>query len=306
VYVVNKTKEYRFGPGDVFLFSCNEDHVVTSVYPRVGTDSLCIHFKPRFVWSPGNELFDVKYLQSFYDRDKNFDHHLPADLEVTKAVSTIMCQMEREFENRMPEYELIVKIELLTILVELNRHFQRAPNTEARLAVSDQNMCNIEKSMQYIDENVGADIKLGQLAQIAAMSKSHYTRQFKTLNGITPWEYLVSRRIELAQERLLRTDTSVLEIANICGFHNSANFNRSFRQCTGMTPTQFRKEALGGNGYGADAGGLRALGRIADDVAVDYNTPSASPKAMQAALPANGYRNMAAAFESVMARRRSV
>jgi AraC-like DNA-binding protein len=242
--LVNKTQEYVFEPGDIFLFSSNEDHIFSRFTPRENTASICIHFKPHFVWSPGNDLFDVKYLQAFFNRQPNFAHLLKHDLPVTKSVSYIMYQIEREFAKKQPEYELIIKIELLRILVEINRYYESIRQADSFRPINNQHLARIEKSMRYIDEHIDSDITLDQLSKIATMSRSYYSHLFKTLNGISPWEYLIHKRIELSEQYLLNSDDSIIEIANKCGFNNSANFNRSFRKITGNTPSQVRKSGL--------------------------------------------------------------
>lgn len=246
VYRVNKNKEYRFKTGDIFLFGSNEDHVVTAIHPRGGSESICIHFKPQFIWSPGNEWFDIKYLQSFYDRCSGFRHHLPGELPVTKAISKIMYQIEQEFAQKLPEYELQIKIHLLSILVELNRYnessAQAMTKTGTLTSISDRHLQQIERSIHYIDSHIGMNITLDELAAIASMSRSYYSRLFRMLNGMSPWDYLLTKRVELAQRYLLQTNDSMLEIASRCGFNSSANFNHCFKRVTGRTPTQYKQQ----------------------------------------------------------------
>ena len=55
-------------------------------------------------------------------------------------------------------------------------------------------------------------------------------------------EYIIRKRIDLAKMELKRTDSNILDLAYRCGFNNSANFNRAFKQRTGQTPSEFRKQ----------------------------------------------------------------
>lgn len=81
---------------------------------------------------------------------------------------------------------------------------------------------------------------LDELAEIASMSKSYFSTVFKKLNGISPWDYLISKRISFAAELLKNTDKTILEIALECGFNNTANFNRAFKKITGKTPSEYK------------------------------------------------------------------
>ena len=73
------------------------------------------------------------------------------------------------------------------------------------------------------------------------MSPSYFSTLFKKLNGLTLWEYVQMRRIELAADQLLSTDKNVSEIALACGYNSISNFNRSFKAMTGQTPVAYRK-----------------------------------------------------------------
>lgn len=73
------------------------------------------------------------------------------------------------------------------------------------------------------------------------MSVSHFSQLFKKLNGFSAWDYVISKRIDMAQALLLSTDEAVLDIAFQCGFNNSTNFNRAFKKITGISPTEYRR-----------------------------------------------------------------
>lgn len=94
--------------------------------------------------------------------------------------------------------------------------------------------------MSYMDVHFCGDITLEELAGIAHMSRSYFSTAFKRFNGISPWEYITSRRIELAKRYLRSSDCTMLEIATSCGYNNTVNFNRAFRQTTGRTPSEYR------------------------------------------------------------------
>ena len=64
---------------------------------------------------------------------------------------------------------------------------------------------------------------------------------FKKLNGISPWDYIVLKRIEKAIELLETTDKNKIDIAEMCGFTSSSNFYKAFAKVTGKTPTEYVK-----------------------------------------------------------------
>ena len=65
---------------------------------------------------------------------------------------------------------------------------------------------------------------------------------FKQEYGVTPKEYADSLRLRAAQKMLAQTREKVIDAAYQAGFSSLAAFNRFFKQQTGQTPTQYRKE----------------------------------------------------------------
>jgi AraC family transcriptional regulator len=92
----------------------------------------------------------------------------------------------------------------------------------------------------HIEENIGID----DLASVACLSPFHFARMFRTSMGVPPHRYLSSLRLERSKEALARSDKPLAEIALAACFSTQANFTRAFRMATGMTPGDFRRQAL--------------------------------------------------------------
>lgn len=93
---------------------------------------------------------------------------------------------------------------------------------------------------RYIDSALDQSIKLANLAQLAGMSQSHFSRLFKQSMGLSPHQYLLRQRVERAKQLLKDTSQPVVEIALACGFDSHSHFSRQFRQITGVTPKAYR------------------------------------------------------------------
>jgi AraC-like DNA-binding protein len=85
---------------------------------------------------------------------------------------------------------------------------------------------------------------LGTAAAICNMSPDYFGRNFKHLFGSSFAAYSLSFRLRLAAQSLLTTRQSVSEIAYAFGFPNISHFSFRFREQFGMTPRQYRNEAL--------------------------------------------------------------
>lgn len=236
VYTV-KERQYDIAPGDIFLFGTHEEHYITDITEEISLMNL--HFEPRFIWASQGELFDAKFLKIFFDRSERFENRLDRDNPATGEIRSLLCTIRDELETQGAEYELMVKVRLLTILVLLIRGYDYVDTKHS--FVESGNFHGISAAMKYIDENLASDLTLDELAECAGLNRTYFITLFRKLNGVTPWEYITARRIERALGLLKRKDMTVLQIAVSCGFNSASNFNRAFRKVTGTYPSAWRK-----------------------------------------------------------------
>jgi len=94
---------------------------------------------------------------------------------------------------------------------------------------------------EYIEANLGKDIGLQDMAELAGLSRFHFLRAFKKTTDETPYQYLLRRRILRARTLLRESKMTVAKIASAVGFKDSTRFIRTFRRICGMTPGMYRK-----------------------------------------------------------------
>lgn len=99
----------------------------------------------------------------------------------------------------------------------------------------------IDQAIRYIRSNVGKEISLNMLAEIANLSPFYFAHSFKEQTGFAPMEYVINTRIEHAKVLLARTSKSVAEIAYEVGYSSSSSFINIFVKKTGLSPKQYRK-----------------------------------------------------------------
>ncbi|CAI2766806.1 AraC family transcriptional regulator [Flavobacterium collinsii] len=100
----------------------------------------------------------------------------------------------------------------------------------------------INKSIDYIKENLQEVLSLEKLADLSNFSKFHFHRIFKSVTGTTINEFIKNAKIERALFFLMNNPSKTIsEIANDCGFLSISSFSRSFREVRQMTPTEWRK-----------------------------------------------------------------
>ncbi len=97
--------------------------------------------------------------------------------------------------------------------------------------------------LRYIEKNYAADITTADLAAITDLHPDYLSRKFKSTVGISPAEYVRKFRVAKAMELLCSADTTVTDVATACGFGDISVFSRIFKNTTGVSPTDFRKNS---------------------------------------------------------------
>lgn len=99
----------------------------------------------------------------------------------------------------------------------------------------------VKKLQQLLDEHLEEKIDLGTLCREIAYSSAYLVRLFKKHMGVTPYEYILQRRLETAQLLLRHSTLSIKEIAERLVFSDQYHFSNSFRKRTGISPSRFRQ-----------------------------------------------------------------
>lgn len=98
-----------------------------------------------------------------------------------------------------------------------------------------------KKVIMYIDENLSTSIRVEQLAEMAKLSLSHFSRAFNTVIGVPPYMYILQRRIEHAKSLMLLTNSPLSQIALDCGMTDQAHLCKVFRKVVGTSPNRWRR-----------------------------------------------------------------
>lgn len=133
--------------------------------------------------------------------------------------------------------------QFLTIFYELSRCENArtlASSSYAKVTVEDDSR-RILKVKNFISKNYMDELRLPELASLAGMSSSAFSRFFKLHTGRNISEYIIDLRLGYAARMLVDTAKSISEIGFDCGFNNLSNFNRIFKKKKGCSPSEFRE-----------------------------------------------------------------
>ena len=123
---------------------------------------------------------------------------------------------------------------------------ETAPEQETEPAgegESDRNALVMDHVRKYMEDNYMADLSLDSVSEILHISPAYLSAQFKKYQKMNFLDCLTELRINAAKELLADPFRSAAEVASMVGYEDASYFARAFKKRTGMTPTQYRKEA---------------------------------------------------------------
>ena len=133
--------------------------------------------------------------------------------------------------------------QFLTILYELSKcdgARTLATSSYAKVEVASDSR-RVLKVKNYINQNYQNEIRLSDVASLAGMSPSAFSRFFKLHTGRNLSDYIIDMRLGYASRMLVDSTHSIAEIGYSCGFNNLSNFNRIFKKKKGCSPSEFRE-----------------------------------------------------------------
>jgi len=127
-------------------------------------------------------------------------------------------------------------IALLTdILVHLGRSYSDSKGDQP-----GGRLQKLSRALAYMRTKYGTSLSLPELARVANSSPRAFQRDFLSVMGMHPTEYLRQMRLEAAADLLQRTTRSIEDIAVAAGFNSRIYFCQAFRRKYNCTPTHYR------------------------------------------------------------------
>ena len=93
----------------------------------------------------------------------------------------------------------------------------------------------------YIDACISQELTIEKLSNVALLSPTHLMRIFKSVFGLSPHQYIIKKRMDVAQALLKSTNLTISDIMMQAGYVSLSNFSWVFKCITGQSPSGFRK-----------------------------------------------------------------
>ena len=105
----------------------------------------------------------------------------------------------------------------------------------------NDNIVNIEKVIDYIENNLSNKLDLEKISEAVHYSKYHLHRLFSETVGMTIHDYVGRRQLTEAAKLLVFSDRPIIEIAFICGYESQQAFSSAFKSMYKIPPAQYRE-----------------------------------------------------------------
>lgn len=198
-------------------------------------ESILIKFKSEFIKSLIDQ-FGLQFLDSIYEHPSNY--FIP---EYQEKIGELFKEMLTEYEEASPYSDFQMQCILSRILILLHLHSTQHEDSQIHTTpLSPQ----IIEAIYYMERNFAESLTIGDVAKASGYSTAYFSRLFQNQVGKSYTEYLTFIRIRHAQNLLLNSNYSITDIALETGFKYPGNMTMVFKQKTGLTPLQFRKQSM--------------------------------------------------------------
>ncbi len=243
-YSINK-QAYLVPAGSYLLLNGEKDATV-AIDSKKNVNGICIHIS-------NDTIADV------------FASHLRPDTPVTDPGLASFLNTDSFLENQYQSNHTLLGSKLLQISKEVKRNTLSAEDINTGLffelaekLIADQAIVfkqlhavptikaatkrdlfrRLMRGREYIDTHFRQPLTIGQIARESAMSEYHFFRLFKSVFGVSPYQYITGKRMQAAS-LLLKAERHVSDVAMDCGYADIFTFSKAFKKHFGVTPSSF-------------------------------------------------------------------
>ena len=244
-YKVGK-KQYMVQSGD-FLLACKQPYVNAYFESEKPVKSICIDIKPETV----NEAFTVmsskedhnfdNYLSNYFRYPDFFESVCPIKSAVTfhqklnKLAEDIDNGSIDESINKEWFLDLVERI----VYHEFGNYLALNGIHSVKPATKKEILERLKIARQYMDENFLQVEDIAEIASVCNLSEFHFFRSFRQAFGITPYQYVLKKRLELSRILLQNKELSLSKIAVQCNFPDLPTFSKAFKRQFSVAPTHY-------------------------------------------------------------------
>ncbi|WP_411273975.1 AraC family transcriptional regulator [Daejeonella sp.] len=231
-----------FKAGDLVLTGPNLPHVWRNdnkyfeKNSQLSTTVIVIYFHDHFLGETLHQKEEMDSIKRLFQKSER-------GLEITGTTKTKVCQMMRALLGLRGMDSIIHLLKILDVLAKSNEcnvithNHLASSNTEAETN-------RMDKVYGYVMKNFRQKIKLEEVAALVNMTRTSFSRYFKSRVNKSFSDFLKEIRIEYACKLLQEEKMNIDSIGYECGFQTLSNFNKQFKNVMKKQPHSYRNEYL--------------------------------------------------------------
>lgn len=149
-------------------------------------------------------------------------------------IQQMMLARTLTYYNEMKRQSYLLQI--LAALVE--DYQQNLPSEETYIY---PNKVYLQQAFDYIKQHISEDVKIAEIADYIGINRSYLTSIFKKNLGVSPQEYLINVRMDMAEDLLRNTDYKISYISSLVGYNDPLTFSKMYKKYKGKSPSQTQK-----------------------------------------------------------------
>ena len=240
-YQIVEHDAYPITEGDVFILDKYTHHS----YTDAENFKICnIMFRPEVMFEHLHHIrqnagFQALFiLEPYYAQNHHFCSRLHLKPEDFTSIRKLLAEMIYEHTEKKDSWQTLLYakfIQLCTILSRLYQDYGKDHSSD---------VVKLATTVAYIEKNYCCNISLADLAHLSGYSERQFHRLFQSAFSKSPSLYITSLRLQKAQLLLKNSTLPVGEISWNCGYRDQNYFSRIFKKYVGLTPTEYRQNAL--------------------------------------------------------------
>ena len=220
---------YQVHKGEVLIVPPDTPH---SLNMGDGSSRYLFLFEPDAIMT----MRDIKSMAVYFHKP----FHLRDGSEAHVRIRELLLRAREAYDKKELMWNTVCYSSLLRIYALLGQRYLSGIKPRSGDGLRNMDSEVITAVMTYINNHYRDELSLEDVAQFAGFSRYYFSRSFKRQTGYSFKDYLCQKRLQVAMDLLIRSNTPMREVAIESGFGSVATFNRVFREKKGCTPSQYR------------------------------------------------------------------
>lgn len=171
---------------------------------------------------------------AYFSEHNNWHFRSSATNELIACIETIL----QLHESRTEDTDILAANQIHQILSYICSSASSTNDSVGSSALDSK----LQDILRYLNEHFTENISLDALAEQFFISKYYLSREFKKEFGTTIIQYVLMKKINYAKELLRYSNSSIEEIARLCGIDDASYFNKVFKKLEGGTASEYRRK----------------------------------------------------------------